>query len=114
MIGMDRHTGRALSGDAHLAQSITDILTTPTGTLVMQRDYGSDLPDIIDQPLNGQTTIDAYQAVAEALDLWEPRISIERVQIAVARPGYSEIDLTMESADGEEGTSLPIIVRAVA
>ena len=114
MIGMNRHTGRTLGGDAHLTQSITDILTTPKGTLVMLRDYGSDLPDIIDQPLNGQTTIDAYVAVAEALDLWEPRISVERVQIAAARPGYAEIDLIIESANGEEGRGLPIIVKATA
>ena len=114
MIGMDRHTGRKLSGDAHLAQSITDILTTPKGTLVMLRDYGSDLPEIIDRPMNGITMIDAYLAVAEALDLWEPRISVERVQIAAARPGYAEINLTIESAESDEGRSLPVIVRAAA
>jgi len=114
MIGMDRHTGRTLSGDAHLAQSITDILTTPKGTLVMRRDYGSDLPDIIDRPMNGITMIDAYLAIAEALDLWEPRISVERVQIAAARAGYAEINLTIESAESDEGESLPVIVRAAA
>jgi hypothetical protein len=29
MMGMDARTGQALSGDAHLAQSIADILATP-------------------------------------------------------------------------------------
>ncbi len=93
MIGMNRHTGRKLEGGAHLAQSILDILTTPKGTLVMQRTYGSDLPDVIDQPLNGETLIDAYQATAEALALWEPRISLGRVQVLDARPGYAELEL---------------------
>ena len=32
MIGMDRHTGAALSGVEHLRQSIADILTTPVGS----------------------------------------------------------------------------------
>jgi len=84
MIGMNRHTGRKIEGAAHLAQSIHDILTTPKGSLVMLRDYGSDLPDVIDQPLNGETMIDAYLATAEALDLWEP---------VATRAGYAEFEL---------------------
>ncbi|WP_246534519.1 GPW/gp25 family protein [Aliiroseovarius lamellibrachiae] len=91
---MNRHTGRKIEGGAHLAQSIHDILTTPKGTRVMQRDYGSDLPDIIDQPLNGETLIDAYQATAEALDEWEPRIALARVQVVEARAGFAALELT--------------------
>lgn len=112
MIGMNRHTGEVLVGDAHLAQSISDILSTPKGTLVMQRAYGSDLPDVLDQPLNGETTIDAFLAIAEALDTWEPRVSIERIEIIEARAGHARINLTIEKADGE--TSLPIEVRVAA
>lgn len=96
MIGMAQHTGRALGGDAHLVQSIGDILSTPIGSRVMRRDYGSQLPNIIDQPLNGETLIDVYLATAEALHLWEPRINVERVQITEARPGFAEIELTFE------------------
>ncbi len=94
MSGMNRHTGRTLEGDAHLAQSILDVLTTPKGTLVMLRDYGSDLPDVIDQPLNGETLIDVYQATAEALALWEPRVELGRVQVVDASPGYAVLELT--------------------
>jgi phage baseplate assembly protein W len=96
---MDRYTGRQIGGAAHLAQSINDILTTPKGSLVMLRDYGSDLPDIIDQPLNGETVVDAYLATAEALDLWEPRITLARIQLVTARPGYAEFELI--DADGQ-------------
>lgn len=93
MIGMNRHSGRKIEGAAHLAQSIHDILTTPKGSLVMLRDYGSDLPDIIDQPLNGETMIDAYQATAEALDLWEPRIDLARMKVVETRAGYLALEL---------------------
>jgi phage baseplate assembly protein W len=41
MQGMNRNTGRKLSGVDHLRQSIVDILTTPIGSRVMRRDYGS-------------------------------------------------------------------------
>lgn len=111
MIGMDRQTGRSIEGDAHLAQSILDILTTPKGTLVMLRDYGSDLPAVIDQPLNGETLIDAFQATAEAIALWEPRIELGRVQVIEARAGYAELELT--DTDGKV-ISLPVDVGGEA
>ena len=93
-MGLNRHTGRPLTGDAHLAQSIQDILTTPKGSRVMRRAYGSDLPDIIDQPINGETFVDVVQATAEALDVWEPRLTLERVQMGAAQAGQMEITLT--------------------
>lgn len=93
MSGMNRQTGRKIDGAEHLAQSIHDILTTPKGSLVMQRGYGSDLPDILDQPMNGETMIDVYQATAEALDEWEPRIDLARVQVNDARAGYAALEL---------------------
>lgn len=108
MIGMAQHTGRKVEGDAHLVQSIGDILSTPIGSRVMRRDYGSDLPNIIDQPLNGETLIDVYLATAEALHLWEPRIKVERVQITKASPGAAEIELTFD------GETQPVTIEVAA
>ena len=51
MIGLAATTGRTITGAAHLAQSIADVLTTPIGSRVMRREYGSLLPDLIDDPL---------------------------------------------------------------
>lgn len=95
MSGLSRHTmGLMASEDAHLAQSITDILSTPIGSRVMRRDYGSDLPRLIDAPINGETQVDLFQATAEALDRWEPRITLERVQITEADAGHMHLVLT--------------------
>ena len=103
MTGMSRYTGQPLSDTDSLAQSIHDILTTPKGSLVMLRDYGSDLPDVLDQPLNGETMIDAYLASAEALDIWEPRIDLARIELIDVAPGRAEFRLT----DGD-GNELPL------
>lgn len=111
MTGMDRHTGRSLDETAHLAQSIHDILTTPKGALVMRRDYGSDLPNIIDRPLNGETIVDAYMAVAEALDRWEPRVDLTRIEVAQARAGYAEFELY--DANGQQ-ISMPLDLSSEA
>ena len=73
--------GDRLAGLAHLAQSITDILTTPIGSRVMRRDYGSNLPDLIDQPMNGFTRLRLFAATAGALQRWEPRIRVAQVEV---------------------------------
>lgn len=54
---MSARNGRALSRLAHIMQSLTDILTTPIGSRVMRRGYGSAVPELIDQPWNGATVL---------------------------------------------------------
>ncbi|QSH40927.1 GPW/gp25 family protein [Lentisphaerota bacterium ZTH] len=97
MTGIDKATGKALSGLAHLKQSINDILTTPLGSRVMRRDYGSRLFQLIDAPLNSETLVEIYAATAEALLKWEPRFKLHSVKASrVQATGRVEIILTGE------------------
>ncbi len=86
MIGMDARTGAPLTGTAHLAQSIGDILSTPVGTRVGRRDYGSLLPDLIDQPMNALGRMRLMAATALALLRWEPRLKLTGVAIQQVGP----------------------------
>lgn len=81
MIGTDANTGKPLEGLAHLRQSIADILTTPLGSRVMRRTYGSLLMQLIDQPFTSTTAVRLYASVAEALMRWEPRVRVLRVSL---------------------------------
>lgn len=81
MIGMSATTGKTLSDTAHLAQSIADILTTPLGSRVMRRDYGSLLFDLIDRPVNSAMRLLLQAATAVALKRWEPRLRLTRVTL---------------------------------
>ncbi len=96
MTGTSRITARPIDQDAHLTQSITDILTTPKDSRVMRRDYGSRLPDLIDAPMNGETIIDVFMETADALDAWEPRLRLRRVEIASSSAGRLTLALTAE------------------
>lgn len=89
-----RITGRPIDQGEHLTQSITDILTTPRGSRVMRRDYGSRLPELVDAPLNGETVVDVFAATAEALDRWEPRLRLRRVEITSTSAGVMALRLT--------------------
>lgn len=97
MIGMSTTTGQALDGNAHLAQSIGDILSTPLGSRVMRRDYGSMLFDLIDAPLNATTRLLLFAATALALARWEPRLRLRKVGVS---RGNASGELTIE-IDGE-------------
>jgi uncharacterized protein len=81
MIGTDPTTGKATQSIAHLKIRVRDILTTRIGERVMRREYGSRLPELVDQPVNKGWLIEAYAAVAEALDLWEPELRLIKVKI---------------------------------
>lgn len=82
LTGMDRATGKALTGDAHIAQSLADILSTPLGTRPMRRDYGSLVAELLDRPLNRATRLLVTMAIVMALARWEPRIAVRKVELS--------------------------------
>ena len=94
MAGMHRDTGKALAGIDHLRQSIMDILTTPLGSRVMRRDYGSRLYQLVDAPVNRALLVDIYAATAEALMQWERRLQLQRVQIEQITAGQITLGLS--------------------
>ena len=105
MNGINATTGERLSGIDHLRQSIRDILTTPIGSRVMRRDYGSRLYELVDAPMNGTTLLDLYAATAEALATWEPRIAVQQVTATEVRPGSVILSLAGEYLpNGEQVT----------
>jgi uncharacterized protein len=81
MIGTDPTTGQSTQGIAHLKIRVRDILTTRIGERIMRREYGSRLPELVDQPVNKSWLVEAYAAVAEALDRWEPELRLIKVKI---------------------------------
>lgn len=94
MRGIESTTGKPLAGIDHLRQSIRDILTTPIGSRVLRRTYGSQLFQLIDAPLNRSSIMDLYAATADALARWEPRLRLTKVQAAMPQPGVVVLDLT--------------------
>jgi len=106
MTGMNATNGRVLSGLAHIRQSLADILTTPIGTRVMRRDYGSEVPELIDQPLNGATTLRIYAATAHAVLLWEPRINLTGLQLERGQDGTDT--LVLDGVADEQSVQLAV------
>ncbi|MBB5576381.1 MULTISPECIES: GPW/gp25 family protein [Rhizobium] len=71
--GVSAASGKQLSNWGHVEQSIRKILTTPKGSRVMRRTFGSDLLDLIDAKMTRRTILAVYAAAATAILEWEPR-----------------------------------------
>ena len=103
---MSATTGRSLDGIDHLRQSIRDILTTPIGTRVMRRAYGSRLPELVDAPWNDETLVDLYAETFSAWATWEPRIDVEQVTASI--PALGKVHLSLVGVYTPTGTPVRI------
>lgn len=117
MVGMDRKTGKPITGRARLAQRIADVLTTPIGSCVMVRDYGSRLLQLIDMPATPATAALLYAATAETIMRWVTDVAVTRIQLVRgARSGAFVLQLegAQRSPTGVTPLSLtiPLALRA--
>lgn len=90
---MNINDGRNISEINHLKQSISNILTTPIGSRTMRRDYGSNLFNKIDHPVNGELIAEIYLDIVESLFIWEPRFELDQVVVQNIENGKITIDL---------------------
>ncbi len=108
-IGLSADDGAEISGDAHLRQSIRDILTTPLGSRVMRRNYGSRIFQLLDSPMTQGLVADIVAASAEAIIEWEPRVTLKQVIVGDVSPGQFSLDLVVEDGDGNVATLQGVI-----
>ena len=109
-LGLNMSTGRAVTDHDHLAQSITKILTTPVGSRVMRREFGSLLPELLDHPLHDTTVMLLYAASATALVTQEPRLRLTRVQLEPSdqQPGRNDLIIHGYERDQDSPVSIPV------
>lgn len=80
-VGMNNTNGRRIDGIDHLRQSVVTILTTPIGSRVLRRDFGSRLYDLLDKNITQSLKMQMFAATVEALRKWEPRLDVKRVLV---------------------------------
>lgn len=105
---ISRHTGERLEYIEQIKQSIGDILTTPIGSRVMRREYGSILPELIDRPIDDVLILQCYSAIYSALYQWEDRIIIDNIGIEQVAHGRLQIMLDAALAQTGEQMSLNV------
>jgi phage baseplate assembly protein W len=92
---MQRESGAYLTDELeHIRQSVLKIVTTPIGSRVMRREYGSLIPELIDSPINARVRLLIMAAIVTAVIKWEPRLRPIKVALSLGdTPGAA---LTVE------------------
>lgn len=83
------------SHDKNVEESIRIILGTRLGERVYRPDFGSRLSELVFAPMNTQTLLMVRLYVREALERWEPRISIDGVYTE-PDPNKGRLDITIQ------------------
>lgn len=81
MPGLDRTTGRDLSGWDHVLQSLGVIFSTGFHERLMLRWFGSLVPHLLGETMSERKVVRFFYAIAVAIDLWEPRFRLVRIAI---------------------------------
>ncbi|MEJ1523363.1 GPW/gp25 family protein, partial [Escherichia coli] len=88
-----------------------DILTTPPGSRVMRREYGSLLPDLIDEPMNDTTRLQCMSATVTALARHEPRIALQNVDVNWRAGGRAVVTLSGIITETMQNITFSITLR---
>jgi uncharacterized protein len=96
MIGINSENGTVMNDFEHVVQSIKDILTTPKGSRVMRRDYGSGLFNLLDKPFSAALILNIYAETAAALKMWEPRFKVKKISHTLSDTGKITLSLSGE------------------
>jgi phage baseplate assembly protein W len=83
-VGLNAATGGVLEGWPHVVQSLQDIFTTRFGARVMREWYGSFVPNLLGRNITPNEVTPWFAAVTSAIEQWEPRYRVTRIQIVEA------------------------------
>ncbi|USQ97244.1 GPW/gp25 family protein [Caulobacter sp. RL271] len=77
-MGLNRDTGRILSGWPHVVQSLGIVWSTRLNEREMRPWFGSELAGELGKPLTPAVALRVSQLVTVAIELWEPRFGVKR------------------------------------
>ena len=112
--GMDRHTGRVLTGWAHCAQSVDVIWSTQLDERVMRLAFGSEVVRLIGRGLAPGLLLDLYRELVVSAHRWEPEYRIRQLDVtriertgglAVVSRGYYYPEGRLGNYDAVEAAS---------
>ena len=81
--------------ERNIEEAIHVVLRTSLGERVYRPDFGSRLSELVFAPLNTQTLLLMRLYIEEALEAWEPRITLEEV-LTDPDPVRGRVDITLK------------------
>lgn len=111
---MSRYNGSEISELEHIRQSLEDIATTPIGSRLMRREYGTLLASLMDQPIGQALYLKIYSTLYSAYVRWEDRIEISQISVAELNKGQLILDVIgfLKTNGNEVNMSIPVKLGA--
>ena len=75
------------------------------------REYGSLVPDLIDEPMNNTTRLQCMSAAVIALTRWEPRIALDAIDVVWKAGGRAGVTLSGTVMQTMQNVELTITLR---
>jgi phage baseplate assembly protein W len=112
---ISRENGKPLTEIEHIKQSLADLISTPIGSRIMRRDYGTQLANLIDQPTSEVLYLKCYSTIYLAVLRWEPRIEISKIFISSQEQGKQVLDIeaVLTQSGQNLNMSIPISIGAL-
>jgi phage baseplate assembly protein W len=85
-----------VEGDDSVRQAIFLLLSTTPGERVMRPEYGCELRRVLFSPNDDSTAGLAIHYVRQAIDRWEPRVAIVRLDAVANRDRAEQLDIALE------------------
>lgn len=110
MADLDQHTGKVIDNYTSALQSVEILLFTRLGEVVMLREYGAGVAELLGRLATPRLFSAFRLLVAAAIDLWEPRFRVRRVlvtgsvdEVRLGRFGFRiEVDWRPRAHLGDE------------
>jgi uncharacterized protein len=81
MSDMDRRSGAVISNFQSALQSVEIIIATRLGEVVMLREFGAGLSELLGRLMTPQLFVVFETLLATAIDLWEPRFQVRKIVV---------------------------------
>lgn len=95
MAGIDAVSGNTLDELADIRQSVARIVTTPIGSRVMRRTFGSHLFDLVDAPGSPLGAMRVIAAAADGIARWEKRVVMKSGRLTVGLDGRATLSTVL-------------------
>lgn len=82
-------------GENEIEQAVRIILLTAPGERVMRPEFGCRIHELVFEPNNRATAVQAERYITEALGRWEPRIKVTKVE-AKPEPKSKDVHLSLQ------------------
>lgn len=114
MATIDANTGAVIDDLADIRQSIATILTTPIGTRVKRRDFGSLIFDLVDSPATPKGALRLIAATADAIERWETRVRFVSATVTPSGNGRAVIDTVCQHRADGRPLEVPVLIGGAA